>query len=67
MKINYWRLFIAGLALLAALILLRWIHDAAGGILDLLPSRAHAPNYNMAAVGMLAITTWDIVRLLKQS
>ena len=67
MKINFWHLFLAGLALLAALILLHWIHDAAGTVLDLLPSRSHATNYNMAAVGMLAITAWGIARILKQS
>ncbi len=65
MNIDYWRLFLLALAVLAALIVLRWFADAGNAFAGIFPSARNLSRYNLAAGIMCAIGVWGLVRLLR--
>ena len=65
MNIDYWRLFLLALALLAVMIVFRWFSDAWNAFASVLPSSNNSPRYNLAAGVMCLIGGWGVIRLLR--
>lgn len=65
MNIDYWRLFLLALGILAVVIVWRWVTDTGSAFAGIFPSSHSSPGYNMAAGIMCAIGVWGLVRLLR--
>lgn len=65
MNINYWRLFLLALAILAGLIVCRWFADAGSAFTSIFPSSHNTSRYNLAAGIMCGISMWGLVRLIR--
>lgn len=65
MQVNYWRLFLVALAIMAVVIVYRWGADAGGAVAGILPSARNSSRYNIAAGLMCVIGLWGVVRLIR--
>ncbi len=65
MKIDYWRLFLLALAILAGMIVYRWFAHAGSAFSGILPSSHNNPRYNTAAWVMFGLGVWGLVRVLR--
>ena len=65
MNVNYWRLFLVALAILAVLIVHRWFADAGNALAGIFPSARNSSRYNIAAGLMCVIGLWGLVRLIR--
>lgn len=65
MNIDYWRLFLLALGILAVVIVWRWFADAGNAFTGIFPSSRNTPRYNLAAGIMCAIGVWGLIRLIR--
>ena len=63
--LDYVKLLKFAVAILLAVIVLRWVKDAPAGTFNLLPSRRHTSYYNFASIAMVGIGAWGLARILK--
>ena len=65
MSIDYWRLFLLVLVILAGVIVWRWFADAGSAFTGIFPSARNPSRYNLAAGIMCAIGVWGLFRLIR--
>jgi len=67
MNIDFWRIFLVALVILAGMIVWHWVSDAGIAAAGILPSSGNSPRYNLAAGIMCAIGIWGLFRLLRSN
>ena len=65
MNIDYWRLFLLALGILAVVIVWRWFAEAGNDVIGIFPSSRNGARYNLAAGIMCVIGVWGLIRLLR--